>query len=358
MPSCLFFYGEDMGEPFTSEKLPTLCFYSNRRFGSELEILAFDGKNRPAGGEQEKPVGTDYVIALIKGNVDENVTWRVYEHTHNNDCWVVKPDSSCGLEICTPVYRNWRGIRKICQVVDAFRKDPSIAVDDRCSVHVHIDISDLTIEQLGTLVAMWVKCESVFIDLVPNNRKNNRYCQFLCLRDIFDTDIYLSPEETVCAIGDVKYFTANSCQWKEGNRKTLEFRIIEGEGCKDPYLIKNWLRLILHFVERASKFNFPSPYCPGDQWSWICMLDVSDVLKVLGFYPGQYELSNGLTETRNWMLARLNKYTATNGFRWRSYVELQNIISILKNSGQLININDHLSPTDLDTALYDENYRF
>lgn len=350
-----------MGEPFTSERLPTLCFNSNRRFGSELEILAFDGKNRPSGGEHDKPAGTDYVIALVKANSDENVTWKIYEHTHNNEWWVVKPDSSCGLEICTPIYRNWRGIRKVCQVVNAFREDPLIKVDERCSVHVHIDVSDLSIEQLGSIVAMWVKCEAVFLDMVPPNRKANRYCQFLCLRDIFDTDVYLNPHETVLSIGDAKYYTANSWQWKKGNRKTLEFRIIEGEGCKDPYLIKNWLRLILHFVEMAVNHPFPGPYRPGDQWSWICMLDTADVLRVLGFYPGQYELSKGLTQTRNWMLARLQKYMTPDeayGPRWRSYVELQNVISILKSSGELVNLFDHLSPTDLKTALYDENYRF
>lgn len=350
-----------MGEPFSSANLSKLCFHSNRRFGSELEILAFDGRNRPIGGEQDKPEGTDYVITLIKDNADENVTWRTYEHTHNNDCWVVKPDSSCGIEVCTPIYRNWRGIRKVCQVVHAFREDPFIKVDERCSVHVHVDMSGLSIEQIGSVVAMWIKCEAVFLDMVPPTRKTNRYCQFVCLRDIFDTDVYLTPHETLLAIGDTKYYTANSWQLKKGNRNTLEFRIIEGEGCKDPYLIKNWLRLLLHFVEMAVKTPFPKPYTKDDPWSWICILDVENVFRLLGFYPGQYELSNGLTQTRNWMLARLNKYITpdeAHGPRWRSYVELQSIISILKNSGELNNLSDHLSPTDLKTALYDENYRF
>ncbi len=347
-----------MGEPITTEK-QMLSFKSNRRNGTELEILAFDGKNRPAGGEKDKPVGTDYVVTLVKNHTDENVEWRFYEHTHNNDCWVVKPDSSCGLEICTPIYRNWRGIRKVCQVVDAFSKDPNIKVDQRCSVHVHVDVSDLPEEVAAGILIFWVKCEAVFLDMVPPWRKSNRYCQFLCARDNFDTEIYLNAKEILAALGDVKYYTANANQWirTNGKRKTLEFRIIEGEGCKDPYLIKNWLRLILHFVEMASKRPMPGPFVEGDQWSWICMLDTADVFSLLGFYPGQYELSNGLTQTRNWMLARLCEYMTPDmamGPRWKSYKELKEIVGLIGN----FKYRDHLSPTDLKEALYNDDYRF
>jgi len=351
-----------MGEPFT-DRIPSLSFKSDRRFGVELEILAFDGKNRPAGGEKEKPAGTDYIVTLVKGHTDENVEWRVYEHTHNNDWWVVKPDSSCGLEICTPVYRNWRGIRKVCQVVDAFGKDPKVQVDQRCSVHVHVDVSDLSPEQVASIIVYWVKCEAVFLDMVPPWRKSNRYCQFMCVRDNFDTEVYLKPEEIISAIGDVKYYTANADQWRrtEGKRKTLEFRIIEGEGCKDPYLMKNWLRLILHFIEMTANSPLPNPYQPGNQWSWVCMLDTADVLRVLGFYPGQYELSNGLTQTRNWMLARLYKYMTPDtdyGPRWRSYLELRDVMETFQKSGVIVDPREHLSPTDLNEALYNDNYRF
>jgi hypothetical protein len=315
------------------------------------------------GGGKEKPEGTDYVVNLVKNSTDDDVEWRIYEHTHNNECWVVKPDSSCGLEICTPIYRNWRGIKKVCQVVDSFRKDPKIAVDHRCSVHVHVDVSDLSEIEVASIIVYWVKCEAVFLDLVPYQRKVNRYCQFLCARDNFDTDNYLSPNQIINAVGDVKYYTANTDQWRRtgGKRKTLEFRIIEGEGCKDPFLIKNWLRLILHFVQMSSNYSLPAPYKAGDPWSWVCMLDTADVLRVLGFYPGQYNLSNGLTQTRNWMLARLLKYMTPDvnyGPRWRAYQELQDILGILRKTGIEIDPKNHLSPTDLNQALYDDNSRF
>jgi hypothetical protein len=347
-----------MGEDFANN----LSFKSDRPFGTELEILAFDGKNHAPGGDIDKPIGTDYVILLIKNNADENVEWRTYEHTDNNDYWVVKPDVSCGLEVCSPIYQNWRGIKKVCKIVCAFSNDEKIRVDNRCSVHVHVDVSDLTDEQVASIVVHWIKCEAVFIDMMPDCRKFNRYCQLLYAKDNFDTDIYLNPREIIAAIGNIKHYTANTDQWRRtgGKRRSLEFRIVEGEGCKNPYLMKNWLRLILHFVEMSSRRPLPCPYRSGDQWSWICMLDTADVFRVLGFYPGQYRLSSGLTQTRNWMIARLCKHIdKTNyGPRWKSRLELYDIIDILRQNSAMIDLENNLSPTDLDEALYGEKYRF
>lgn len=350
-----------MGEPISS--IPKLRFDSDRRFGVELEVLAFDRKNRPEGGEKDKPKGTDYIISLVKKHTDENVEWRTYEHTNNNDCWVVKPDASCGLEICTPIYRPWRGIKKTCQVVEAFSKDDNVAVDHRCSVHIHIDVSDLREEQVASVIIHWIKCEAMFLDMVPESRKSNRYCQFMCARENFDTEVYLSPSQIISAIADVKYYTANTHQWKrsEGKRKTLEFRVIEGEGCVDPYLIKNWIRLIIHFVEITSRYPLPHPYVAGDQWSWICMLDTMDFMKVLGFYPGQFELSNGLKQTRNWLLSRLCRYMHNDvdyGPRWKAYKELKDLISKLSSYGEVIDVESNLNPPNMSDAIYNEDYRF
>lgn len=341
-----------------------LSFRSDRCFGVELEILAADGRNRPEGGEDFKPEGADYVTALVKKNADEGVEWRCYEHTDENNCWVIKPDSSCGLEICSPIYRNWRGINKVCKVVDAFRKDPNIIVDQRCSVHVHVEVADLSLVQVASVIAHWVKCDAVFLDMVPNHRKMNRYCQFLAMHDIFDTDIYMSPEDIILAVGDVKYYTMNTHQWQrsDGKRKTLEFRIIEGEGCKDPFLIKNWLRLLLHFVEMTARRPVPPPYVKGNPWSWVCLLDPEDVFKLLGFAVNQYELSNGLTQTRNWMLARLLRYMTPDvkgGPRWKAYEELNKMVNNLqKAENKLFRFEEHLSPSDLQEALYADNLRF
>jgi hypothetical protein len=344
-----------MGEPI----LENLSFNSNRRFGVELEILAFDKEKRPKGDKM--PKGTDYVVLLVKNNAEENVEARQYEHTKESNVWVVKPDSSCGLEICAPPMKGWRGIRKVCQVVDAFAKDPKIEVDRSCSVHVHVEVADLTEAQVANVIAYWVKCEPIFMDLVPAVRKRNRYCQLMGMTNLFEHDVTYSPRNLIDKVGEIKYFSMNSRAYKDNLRKTIEVRIIEGEGCKDPYLIKNWLRLILHFVEMTSKLPPPKPYTPGDPFSSLLWLDTKDVMSVLGFGPDQYELSKGLSQTRNWMLARLMKFMnpdTDRGPRWKAYQELQEILTDLRHEGVVIDPSEHLSPQDMADALYNDGLRF
>jgi hypothetical protein len=344
-----------MGSPM----LHNLSFNSNRRFGVELEILAFDKRNRPI--DEKLPKGTDYVVLLVKNNAEESVEARGYEHTKDNSSWIIKPDSSCGLEVCTPPFKGWRGIRKVCQVVDAFANDPKIEVDRRCSVHVHVEVSDLTEAQVASVIAQWIKCEPIFMDLVPSNRKRNRYCQLMGMTSLFEHDTIYTPRELINKVGEIKYFSMNTNQLRLGERKTIEFRIIEGEGCKDPYLIKNWLRLILHFVERTSQMALPKPYTPNDPCSSLLWLDTKDVLTVLGFMPTQYDLSHGLMQTRSWMLARLMKFMTPDidgGPRWKAYQELQEVLHQLQDEGCKVDPKEHLSPADMADALYNESLRF
>jgi hypothetical protein len=70
-----------MGAPIKKKtKFPYLGFTSDRRFGIELELLAFDGKNRPENGL--KPAGIDYVSMVVSRNSVEGTEIRDWEHTH------------------------------------------------------------------------------------------------------------------------------------------------------------------------------------------------------------------------------------------------------------------------------------
>jgi hypothetical protein len=80
-----------------------------------------------------------------------------------------------------------------------FTKTSKIQSDNRCSFHVHIDVSDLSEIKLASVISWWIKCEPVFLDSVPAKRKKNQYCQFLGEMDIFDDieDGLMSPELVV-----------------------------------------------------------------------------------------------------------------------------------------------------------------
>lgn len=283
-----------------------VAFNYSRKFGCEIEVLSSDKRDfilNPLKGK-EFPLGTEYIGLLVNKISKETVEIRSWHHTHNNKNWIVKTDRSCGIEICTPVYRGWQGLKKVCSVVDAFSNDENVLIDERCSFHLHVDVSDLNIDQIATVLAYWIKCEAVFLDSVPQDRKINKYCRAIGLSELFDCEEYYSPLAMIKKLGTNKYYTVNCFHLLKGNRSTLEFRILEAGICKDPFAVKNWVRLILHFVETAAKKQPPRAYLPGDRWTSLLWLDPIDIFNILQFNDTD-SLSSGMLQVRNWFITRL-----------------------------------------------------
>jgi hypothetical protein len=333
---------------------PKLSFQSERRYGVELEINAFDGKSRP-DNQNKSPEGIDIVGIIVGKHSTDGVDIRGYEHTKDNNTWIIKPDSSCGMEICTPIYKGFGGIKRTCKVVHALHVNPKIQADQRCSVHLHIEVADLTEEQIAKVLGYWLKMESVFLDSMPDDRKCNKYCQPLCKQNLISHEEVLTPRELIRRMGSSKYFSLNCQLLSKGERKTIEFRTGEGAGCKDPWFVKNWVRLLLHFVEMTKDLEplqpVSNPESPDNPWQGYLILDPKDCFKTLGF-DGSFDLSPGLTETRNWFLARLLKNLKNH--KARSYCK-EEILSLAKEFDVT---TDFLVPSDMEKALFDEETKF
>jgi hypothetical protein len=287
-----------------------------RRFGVEIEINSFDMRDRPIGYDDGAlPDGIHYVGNLVQKLTQEKVLIHKWGNDHNNDLWIIKPDGSCGMEVCTPVLKGWMGLMQVCRVIDGFSKNQKISADDRCSLHVHVDVSDLTEPQLASILTWWIKSEPVFLDSVPPKRKKNRYCQLLGQTDIFDEieDGLLSFDTLVRKLGICKYYTINTFHYHYKKRKSIEFRIMDNECCLNPWMAKNWVRLVLHFVEKAIQKGLPPSYEPGNKWSSYCWLDPIDLFEFLGFMPGQCDLSPGLQQVRSWFVGRLDSQSRNTG---------------------------------------------
>lgn len=346
-------------------KLPTLSFNSTRRMGIEIEINAMDGQNRPEG-RRDDPVGMEILMNEVGKHVEEGVQKSGYQHTQGNATWVVKPDSSCGMEVVSPPIKGSLGVTKVVRLVDAFRKNPEIKADRRCSLHAHVEVKDLSQEQIAAVIAWWIKCEPVIMDAMPSIRKRNKYCQFLGLLPLFQVDTVYPPAEIIERVGKVKYYSINAYMMLQTGyeRMTLEFRVGEHEMCKQPYLVKNWLRFVLHFIEMAAAAGLPKNYEPGDRWSGLCWLEPEDVFDFLGFgnNPPKYELSNGLVQVRDWFLARLMVHQAKHAEpglpRYIAHRQVQEMAARFLADGHEINPDRTLHPEDLETALYDESLRF
>ena len=102
-------------------------FDYSRRFGVEIELNSMDGRNRPLG--KNNPVGADHIANLISRSLKKTAKITKWHHTHNNEFWVVKPDSSCGIEVCSPVSKGWKGLKEICHVVEEFYNENLLGSD-------------------------------------------------------------------------------------------------------------------------------------------------------------------------------------------------------------------------------------
>ena len=282
-----------------------LTYDYKRRFGVEIETNSLSRRDFIAVplDKDELPDGINYIGEIISKKLKCPVYIYPWHHTNNNNDWVLKPDRSCGLEICSPVDKGNYGINQIGKVVDLINNDPLISVDRRCSFHVHVNLDDCNDADIAAILAWWVKCEAVFIDSLPQSRKSTKYCQCIGISDIFYREFkdyaYMNSE-----LGQHKYYTINTYHMNRNRRRSIEFRIMGYEGCQDSEVAKNWIRLLIHFVEMAKQRSLPKSWLNvGDPWRGLLWLDPKDVFKFLGFI--NYDLAPDMIIIRDWFLRRL-----------------------------------------------------
>lgn len=275
-----------------------------RRYGVELEVNSTDGICKRS--TEGPPTGIDYVASIVSEVLADSVEVMRWGHTNHNSNWVVKSDASCGIEICSSVSKGKLGLDDICRVVDALAADPIVDADQRCSFHVHVEVADLSPEEIARILGWWFKCEWVFFMSVPSCRKRNRYCQFLGQSDVVEHNTVFTPTQLIQKVSVYKYFSINTFHLAKNRKPTVEFRIAENEACMDSEFVTNWVMLLVHFVEQA-KSRPLLPYKQGDQWTSFLWLEPREVFEFLGFLG---PVDEGMAAVRSWMLRRM----VSNGF--------------------------------------------
>lgn len=263
-------------------------WHGPRRFGVEIEINALDERACPASGTM--PNGIFKVAEAVRKATGAAVIVHKVGHDHHNADWVVKPDGSCGIEIASPVSKGEYGLKTISAVMAAL-KALGARADERCSTHVHVDVTDLSDGELENVLAWWVATEPVWIDSVPGCRKRNRYCTTPA-EDLLPGRHDL--DELLRRLG-TKYYSANAFHLKNFRRRTVEFRLFEA--CLDGGPASQWVRLLLRFVERA-KLSHPG----AGGW-----LGPKDLFALLGFH-GPLTAKDRLL--RDWFVDRLVRHSA------------------------------------------------
>jgi hypothetical protein len=289
------------------------AFTSKRKFGVEFEL----SNNLDL---------SELHAVLTKASPDKNV----YQHNSwaqtddNNEYWHIKRDSTCGpegktkqiekygYEVASYVGKGVKDILHMGKVAEAMKKDGA-KINKHCGIHIHASADGLTAEQVGVIMAYWVKIERTMFQSCPPSRRRNKYCRSLRRRVPVRTKLTpiqfwekirpgnLNTHEnndkkvSVNTVG----FTASQ-QGCYGVKNTLELRMPEASLEKADII--NWIRLYLNFVESTKKAKMPLSRQ---------VANVKDTLQILGLQGVQnfFILSSGLYETKLWFLNRIIQYS-------------------------------------------------
>lgn len=170
---------------------------------------------------------------------------EVEQHDINNRphaAWVVKEDGSLrnnGAEyVSAPIKAS--DAPAMLDNLFTHSLSPSCSFSMRTSIHVHLNASDMNIQQMQAVVLLYTVFESVFYNYAGRGRAKNIYCV-----PITQTDLLTYFQEQQLRFKWQKYTGLNLLRLMDLG--TIEFRHLAGTS--DPERITNWIGIICRFRE-------------------------------------------------------------------------------------------------------------
>jgi hypothetical protein len=289
--------------------IENLKFNTKRSFGVEIEV--------------GKEVSKNVIFESVQKLSYKRVRSSYYHPSVNNTFWDIKHDGSCGAKMKNGIneggyeitsYKG-SGVKDLLHIskVISTLKSIKIKTNHNCGMHIHVDVSDCNVDEIGCLINNWIFIEDIMFCMVPLRRKLNKFCNRLYTSKINNNSLKTAkdywecykPNSTALTSGDrrmslnlLNYF--RSMKLKTFNRKTVEFRFPESTLVEKN--IKNWVRLLVFFVEFSIRNKKLISISPID--------NLLKFLNVVGLYDfdNKIKYSSGLLETRLWALKRIHRY--------------------------------------------------
>lgn len=236
-----------------------------RKIGIELEVSGWSPSGRDVGQRIKDALAQDGVAPI---SMDRPIDWFKSDGT----TWDVKTDSSCGYEIASPAIRlDEQGhnemLRRACGALNRV----GAQVDSRCGLHVHVDFSGRSWQDLQRLIALWARYEPYFFELCPRYRATRHFCEPIRRSrwsDPSDSHHWLtSRRQTLTQTSESLFRVAASNGtifprgslniqgwWRHGR---VEFRLQSGSLSYGN--IRRWAMLLLALVARAIHPEAPKP---------------------------------------------------------------------------------------------------
>ena len=289
-------------------------FKSSRPFGTEFEF--------------GNSVTHQEIAKVIKSLCDRDVEITAYAQSRSNNYWHLKQDSTCGpkahingkdygVELASYKGRGLKDILHISSVVEGI-KTIGVETNKNCGFHIHAEVKDFSPEQIGVMLARWVKIEPVMCLIVPPHRVGNKHCKLWTKSKKFSFDEKytgkqlwglicprnLAPyenEDKRVTLNFVNYAYSLMMESKgcDADRKTVELRM--PEGTLNGIDVTNWVKLFLMFVDSCVDAKMPENLEPvksvGEFFQYIGMAEENVF----------FILSKGMNSTKNWILSKIIK---------------------------------------------------
>lgn len=206
---------------------------------SELSVPS----KKPAGLVSMRHVGIEVEVENCR-SLSEPRHWRVIGDgsLRNNGAEILLDGPMCGARL----------VAALSNLSDTLRENPELVCSERTSVHVHVNVRDLTYKQVQNVLLIYIATESALYKMGGKMRYENIYCpgissaleQMPLMRN-FMKDSYHD-------FADACY---NWCKYTGINMRsvpdigTVEFRA--HEGTLDVDRIHAWVNVLLSLVEYA-----------------------------------------------------------------------------------------------------------
>ena len=215
----------------------------NRSFGIELEI---------AGINHQTALTVLRAIGIAVQDESYNHTTRAH--------WKLVEDSSVrgGFEVVSPVLHGEEGIEEAMAVAEAL-SDAGATVNRSCGFHVHFDASDLTVNDVKTIVRRYADHETEIDAIMPPSRRgsNNTYCRSLSGIPFERFMRSFNITELASVMGS-RYYKVNLMSFQRHG--TIEFR--QHSGTINANKIANWVRFLGQFID-VCKSQSHAPAAPA-----------------------------------------------------------------------------------------------
>lgn len=200
--------------------------------------------------------GTEYEIEDVTSVLDEDGHGLPFSLTEETQWWGglgFQRDGSLrnnGIEVVTEPVNFNRALEEFNRVHTYVKVGPE-AYTHRTSTHVHVNVQNLTEEQVKTLMLLYALYEPLFFDYVGEERANNIHCVPLAYTYL---PTKYNRELSYLVEGWSKYTAFNLLPVRSFG--TVEFRHLYGTGSYTVYY--KWISLLCrlwYFVYKNEDFN-------------------------------------------------------------------------------------------------------